>query len=204
MSGAASLSSAKRRRSGGANLPPSTHNKVNDTPYNNTRSTTQRNYNEDENEHKQTNNIVRLANTSNIAGAISIHDQILVETIKQINSHTQQITSVNETLKKVGNNENSIHERLSKVEELLNKLLEKDSQRTTPENTSENISTTSTNITSKNSEDVDAIKNEVKSEISETLNQSSSSDKESSPTQGAYRTKKRGKKNNVSMTIDDA
>ena len=93
MSGAASLSSAKRRRSGGANLPPSTQNKVNNTPYNNTRSTTQRNYNEDENEHEHTNNIVRLANTSNMAGAISIHDQILVEAIKQINNHTQQITT---------------------------------------------------------------------------------------------------------------
>ena len=202
MSGAASLSSAKRRRSGGANLPPSTQNKVNNTQYNNTRSTTQHNYNE--NEHEQTNNIVRLANTSNVAGAISIHDQILVETIKQINNHTQQITSVNETLKKVGNNENSIHERLSKVEELLNNLLEKDSQKSAVEKPRESVSSTPQNVTSKQSEDVDAIKNEVKTEISETLNQSSSSDKETSPTQGSYRTKKRGKKNNVSMTIDDA
>ena len=83
-------------------------------------------------------------------------------------------------------------------------MLEKDSQKSAVEKPRESVSSTPQNVTSKQSEDVDAIKNEVKTEISETLNQSSSSDKETSPTQGSYRTKKRGKKNNVSMTIDDA
>ena len=109
MSGAASLSAAKRRRSGGVN-----NQNVSAPNVQRTNVPTDQTLNQP----------VRLARTSNNTEAITIHDQILVETIKQINSHSSQITTVNETLKKIGNNENGIHERLLKVEELLNKLLE--------------------------------------------------------------------------------
>jgi len=188
MSGAASLSSAKRRRSGGVN----NNNNNNNNQVSNVSN---------EQTTPSPNNIVRLANTSNVAEALNIHDQILVESIKQINSHTTQFTAVNETLKKVGLNENGIHERLLKVEDLLNKLLEK---------------TTSTAETTLNcnKEEVDTIKSEVTTEINETLKNTAPADEPptkemkdntpTAPTGGSYRTKKRGKKNNVSLSIDDA
>lgn len=225
MSGAASLSAAKRRRSGGANNQNvSSHNVQSANMQQSNMQTTQ-----------QLNQPVRLARTSNNAEAINIHDQILVETIKQINSHASQFTNVNETLKKIGNNENGIHERLLKVEELLNKLLETGTDNASGgadgsgagagagasgagagegagasgadseeagagEGASEAESKKST---SPQKNDVGTIKTEVSSEITETLKKATDNNQEK-PTQGSYRKNKRGKKNNVSLTIEGA
>ncbi len=151
MSGAAGLSAAKRRRSGGADILQQQQQRndprrqqQNRQQQNRQQQMQQQNQqqmqqqmqqqnqqqmqqqNQQQNQQQQRVATVRMPSTSNPMEALKLHDSILGESIGYINSHTTQITTINETLKKIGENENSLHERLSAVEKLLNTLIMKD------------------------------------------------------------------------------
>ena len=176
---------------------------------------------------------VRMPSTSNPMEALKIHDNILGESIAHINTHTTQISSINETLKKIGVNENSLHERLTDIEKLLNTLImeaklnkghvEDEEQDIESKAVSEsnladkskvaresNLSDKSKAVSESNLSDESKVVSESNlSDESKVASESNLpdgtkvSEKKQTPQSGRFRNPKKGK-NNVSMKIEEA
>lgn len=185
MSGSASLSAAKRRRAGGS-------------------STSTTNF--------ETNNSIEnvsIPRASNITEAVQIHDSILVNCVKYINMHTSQFNAVNETLKKVGENENGIHERLAKLETMVENLMNQRSkspllQPVDEDTIKEEVSQSIKEEVSQSVEDsVDNDANIMEGTVDDNIQDDTS---DVTP-KGTYRNNKKSKRkkgNNISMKIEEA
>ena len=101
MSGAASLSAAKRRRSGGdvSNVQRGNRNNAPQPPPKQTPKTPQE--------------------------ILVIHDRLLPELIQRTNTNTTNVEEMKTLFSKIGENEKNLHNRLQKLEMLFNELADK-------------------------------------------------------------------------------